>query len=147
MKKLLVATSNPGKLKEIKFFLKDMPIAIISLPEVGISADAPEDAPTFKENAILKATYYTRKSGIPTLADDGGLEIDALNGEPGVHSHRWISGDKDDDDEELIVYTIRRLQGVPFEKRGVSSGVLFPKKHQVCEHKGFRTVRYCLFLK
>jgi XTP/dITP diphosphohydrolase len=118
MKTLLVATSNPGKLNEFRFFLKELPVTIVSLSDVGIPADAPEDAETFKENAILKATYYCKKSGLPVVADDGGFEIDALNGEPGVHSHRWISGDKDDEDEELIAHTLHKLQGVPKEKRG-----------------------------
>jgi XTP/dITP diphosphohydrolase len=118
MKKLLIATSNPGKLNEIRFFLKELPITIVSLSDIGLPADAPEDAVTFKENAILKATYYSKKSGLPVIADDGGFEIDALNGEPGVRSHRWISGDKDDEDEELIMHAMKKLQGIPIENRG-----------------------------
>jgi XTP/dITP diphosphohydrolase len=118
MNTLLIATSNPGKLNEIRFFLKELPITVVSLSDVSLLADAPEDAETFKENAILKATYYSKKSGLPVVADDGGFEIDALGGEPGVHSHRWISRDKDNEDEDLIAHAMKKLQNVPIEKRG-----------------------------
>jgi XTP/dITP diphosphohydrolase len=118
MDKLLVATSNPGKLTEIKRFLNELPIEIISLSEAGIKADAPETGNNFTENAVLKAKYYFAKSGMPTLADDGGFEIDALNGEPGVKSHRWVFGDRESTDEELISYTIERMKGLPSARRG-----------------------------
>jgi XTP/dITP diphosphohydrolase len=117
MDTLLIATSNPAKLDEIHGFLKELPIELVSLSDLGIPADAPEDAETFKENAIMKAEYYAKKSGLPTIADDGGFEIDALNGEPGVKSHRWIEG-RETSDEERIAYTLKRLEGVPIEKRG-----------------------------
>jgi XTP/dITP diphosphohydrolase len=118
MKTLLVATTNPGKLSELQDFLSDLPITLVSLKDVGITAHVEETGTTFEENAILKAKYYCLTSGLPTLADDGGFEIDALHGEPGVKSHRWIHGTKDNEDEELISYTIRRLQGIPKSERG-----------------------------
>lgn len=117
MNTLLIATTNQAKLKEITLFLQDLPIQLVSLNDVGITQLAPEDGATFEENAIQKAKYYFQLSGLPTLADDGGFEIDALNGEPGVKSHRWVSGDKEDSDDALIAYTMQRLQGVPLEKR------------------------------
>ena len=118
MKKLLIATTNPGKLAEIRGFLSDLPLELVSLADVGITEKVEETGATFEENAILKATYYAKKSGLPTIADDGGLEIDALAGQPGVKSHRWIHGDRDDSDEELIQYALDRLKDVEEGKRG-----------------------------
>lgn len=118
MNKLLIATTNPGKLAEIRGFLSDMPLALVSLADVGIAEKVEETGTTFEENAILKASYYAKKSGLPTIADDGGLEIDALGGEPGVKSHRWIHGDREDADEELIEYTLEKLKGLPRAQRG-----------------------------
>lgn len=118
MKQLLIATTNPGKLAEIKRFLKDIPVTLVGLSDVGIT-DAPEETgKTFEENAVLKAKFYAEKSGLPTLADDGGFEIDALDGEPGVKSHRWIHQDSEDTDEELIAYTLEKLKGLARTKRG-----------------------------
>jgi len=116
--KLLIATTNPGKLAEIKRFLSDITIELVSLADVGITDSVEETGKTFEENAILKAKHYARESGLPTLADDGGFEIDALGGEPGVKSHRWVHGDRENTDEELITYAFKRMKGVPKEKRG-----------------------------
>lgn len=117
MKKLLIATHNPAKLEEIKKYLADLPIEFISLNDVGITEDVEETGKTFEENAILKAKYFSKKSGLPALADDAGLEIDIFNGEPGVYSKRWIGG-RDTSDEELVAYAFKRMEGVPVEKRG-----------------------------
>ena len=116
--KLLIATSNPGKLAEFKQFLADVPITLVSLLDAGITQRAPEDGFTLQENAIAKATFYGGLANLPALADDGGFEIDALNGEPGVKSHRWVHQDREDEDEEIIAYAIKRMQGIPLEKRG-----------------------------
>ena len=116
--RLLIATTNLAKLAEIKEFLSDLQIDCVGLKDVGITQSVEETGNTFEENAILKAKKYAKLSGLPTLADDGGLEIDALGGEPGVHSHRWIHKDREDEDEELIEYTIQRLRGLPHVKRG-----------------------------
>jgi len=118
MKTLLVATTNPGKLAEIQEFLSDLPVRLVSLKDVGITAHVEETGKTFEENALLKATHYSKDSGLPTIADDGGLEIDALGGEPGVNSHRWIHKDREDKDEELIQHALFRLKDVPMENRG-----------------------------
>src|SRR3989344_3009105 len=115
---LLIATSNPGKLEEIKRFLADLPIELAGLKDVHITETVEETGTTFEENAILKAKFYAKRSGLPTLADDGGFEIDVLAGQPGVKSHRWIHGDRDDSDEELIQYTLDRMKSLPREKRG-----------------------------
>jgi XTP/dITP diphosphohydrolase len=117
--KLLIATSNPGKLSEFTMYLNQPSLEIVCLKDLGIRADAPENGRTFLENAVQKAEYYRNKSGgMPVIADDGGLEIDALNGEPGVNSHRWVNKDRESTDEELVSYTIDRLKGVPKDKRG-----------------------------
>jgi XTP/dITP diphosphohydrolase len=116
--KLLIATTNPGKLAEIKLFLSDLPVELVSLKDVGIGDNVEETGSTFEENAILKATYYSQKSGLPTIADDGGFEIDALGGEPGVKSHRWIDGSREDSDEDLIAYTFEKMKAVPDGSRG-----------------------------
>jgi len=118
MNKLLIATTNSAKLDEIREFLADLPIECVGLNDIGIIQTVEESGRTFEENAIIKAKAYAKLSGIPTLADDGGLEIDALDGEPGVHSHRWIHKDREDEDEELIQYVIKRLKGVREGKRG-----------------------------
>jgi len=118
MVKLLIATTNPAKLAEIKEFLSDLPIECVGIQDVGITQSVEETGETFEENAILKAKTYAKLSGLPTLADDGGLEIDALHGEPGVHSHRWIHKNREDEDEELIQHAITLLLGLPDGKRG-----------------------------
>ncbi|HLD01400.1 MAG TPA: non-canonical purine NTP pyrophosphatase [Patescibacteria group bacterium] len=100
MKKLLIATHNPGKLAEFKNFLSDLPLKLISLTEIGITDDIEEDGKTYEENSKKKALFFAKKSGLPALADDGGIEIDALNGEPGVRSRRWLGHHATD--EELI---------------------------------------------
>jgi XTP/dITP diphosphohydrolase len=118
MNRLLIATTNPGKLGEIKEFLRDVSVTLVGLADVGITETPKETGISFQENAILKAKFYAEKSRLPTLADDGGLEIDALNGEPGVKSHRWIHSDREDTDEELIQYTLDRMKDVVDANRG-----------------------------
>ena len=118
MKKLLIATSNPGKFGEITHYLRGLPLTFISLKDAGITDKAEETGATFEQNAILKAKHYSKESGLPTIGDDGGFEIDALNGEPGVKSHRWLHGDREDTDEELIGYTFQKMKEVPEGKRG-----------------------------
>lgn len=127
--KLLIATSNPAKLHEIRLFLSDLPLELVGLDQVGVKDRAEETGSTFEENAIIKAKFYAQKSGLPTIADDGGFEIDALGGAPGVKSHRWIHGDRDDDDEELITHTIKKLKGLPVDKRGAQLRLVLAFAH------------------
>ena len=87
--KLLIATHNAGKLAELRGLLRDVPCEPVSLSDVGIDLDVDETGETLEENAALKATTYARLAGLPTLADDSGLEVDALGGAPGVHSARY----------------------------------------------------------
>lgn len=90
MRQLLIATHNPGKVKDLHLFLSDLPLDFVSLSDVGITEEVKEDGKTYRENAEKKALFYARKSNLPAIADDGGLEIAALNGEPGLNSHRWL---------------------------------------------------------
>ena len=87
--KLLIATGNPGKMREYAGLLRDAPFQLVSLADLGINHEVEETGETFEENARLKASEYGSLSGILTLADDSGLEVDALGGEPGVLSARY----------------------------------------------------------
>ncbi|SVD04840.1 uncharacterized protein METZ01_LOCUS357694, partial [marine metagenome] len=113
--KLLVATGNPNKAFELADLLNGVPFEIVSLLDLGLPTEINEPADTFEGNAVIKAEAYARMSGMLTLADDSGLEIDALNGEPGVHSKRFAGEDATDEDRVRIV--LQKLDGVPWEKR------------------------------
>lgn len=115
--KLLIATKNPAKKKEFKKLFKGLPIELVSLEDLKINKEIKEAGENFEENAILKARGYYRLSGMPTLAEDGGLEIDALGGWPGVYSRRVKDGLKGTD-EELIQTILEKMKGIPQEKRG-----------------------------
>lgn len=87
-KKLLIATHNPGKVEEFKKFLTGY--NLVSLRELGVTEDVEEDGKTYQENSEKKALFYSKLTGLPTISDDGGLEIDYLNGLPGIRSRRWL---------------------------------------------------------
>src|SRR5687767_2959904 len=87
---LLVATGNDGKLREIRLLLRDLPITLLSLADFPTIEAVAETGSTFSENAALKALGYARQAGVLTLADDSGLEVDALGGAPGVRSARYL---------------------------------------------------------
>lgn len=91
--KIIFATSNQGKMDEIKMIMKDCKFPIVSMKEAGISADIVEDGKTFEENAIIKAKTIMELTGCITLADDSGLEVDYINKEPGVYSARYLGED------------------------------------------------------
>lgn len=109
--KILIATHNPAKLSEIQRGLEpliDQGCKLLSLKEINITETTLETGKTFRENAELKAKYYGKISKLPTLADDGGITIDALNGEPGVKSRRWLGYEASD--KELINFTLDRME-------------------------------------
>lgn len=114
--RLLVATRNAGKLKELNELLGDLPIRCLSLDDLGIGEEVAETGCTFLDNAVLKACGYAHLSGFVTLADDSGLEVDSLDGAPGVQSARWAGPDASDLDR--IHLLLERLRGVPAEQRG-----------------------------
>ncbi len=113
---LLIATTNRAKLNEYRLLLANLPFELLSLGDLQITQTPEENGATFSENALIKARFYRKLSGLPTLADDGGLEVDALGGEPGVRSHRWIDG-REASDEELIAEVLRRMRDVDDGRR------------------------------
>lgn len=115
MKKIIFATGNEGKMKEIRDILSDMDVKVLSMKEAGINVDIVEDGTTFEENAIIKAKTICELCGEITLADDSGLEIDYLNKEPGVYSARYMGEDTSYRIKNANL--IERLEGVPDEKR------------------------------
>jgi XTP/dITP diphosphohydrolase len=96
MVKLLIATNNPGKWREYQEILAPLPLVLTSPANEGIRLDPEETGLTFAENAMIKAKAFAQASGLLTLADDSGLEIDALDGEPGIYSARYGHTAKDD---------------------------------------------------
>lgn len=115
MERLLIATHNRGKLREYQEIFNDLGLELLTLDDVGITHDVKETGATFEENARLKAVTYAQQSGLLTLADDSGLEVDALNGEPGVYSKRYAGEGRSD--AERNAYLLKKLRAVPPAKR------------------------------
>jgi XTP/dITP diphosphohydrolase len=115
-RRLLIATTNPHKVAEFRALLAGLSFEFVSLTDVGVAADVEETGQTFAENAVIKAEAYAELTGLPALADDSGLEIDALGGAPGLFSARWAGPE--------VSYAVRnhmiveRLAGLPDERRG-----------------------------
>jgi XTP/dITP diphosphohydrolase len=110
MKKLLLATNNHGKVKEIRAILTHLNLQLLTPSEIGLNLQVSEDGSTYAENAILKAVAFAKASGLISLADDSGLEVDALDGLPGLHSHRlapWPAAT----DADRRNYLLKMLQG------------------------------------
>jgi len=115
MPKLLLATKNAAKAREYRLLLRGMPLEIVALDGQGIQAEVSETGRTLEQNAALKAVAYARLSNMLTLADDSGLEVDALGGEPGVLSARYAGPGASD--QERIERLLKRLKGIPWERR------------------------------
>jgi XTP/dITP diphosphohydrolase len=115
IRKLLLATNNRGKVREYYSLLKDVPLKLVTLADEGITTIVEETGKTFKENAGLKAQIIATESRLLTLADDSGLEVDALGGEPGVLSARYAGENASDADK--VNYLLARMKGVPEGKR------------------------------
>lgn len=114
-KRIVFATGNAGKMKEIKMILGDLGMPVVSMKEAGIEADIVEDGTSFAENAQIKASAVFEKCHDIVLADDSGLEIDYLNKEPGIYSARYMGEDTSYDIKNQTL--LDRLEGVPDEKR------------------------------
>ncbi len=112
MLEILIATNNPGKVKEIKDILVDTNIKILTIKDFHNLPKIEEDGKTFQENALKKACKISKYTGKICLADDSGLEIDYLKGEPGIYSSRWGNSD-----EERINKVLKLLENVPENKR------------------------------
>ncbi len=115
MPKLLLATNNQAKVREYKSLLHSLPYELVTLAEQGITTVVSEVGETMEENARLKATLLADKSRLLALADDSGLAVDALGGEPGLLSARYAGENASDKDR--VSYLLSRLKGVPWQKR------------------------------
>jgi XTP/dITP diphosphohydrolase len=115
MPKLLLATSNPGKIREYRFLLDGLGYKITTLAEEGITKVVTETGNSYDQNARSKAIAYAKFSQLIALADDSGLEVDALNGEPGVQSARFAGEAASDADR--VSFLLARLNGIPWERR------------------------------
>ncbi len=115
MEKLIFATGNEKKMKEIRMILGDLDYEILSMKEAGITVDIVEDGSTFEENAMIKATAISKLTNCLVLADDSGLEVDYMDKMPGIYSARWLGEDTSYTVKNRKI--IENLEGVPDEKR------------------------------
>ena len=113
--KIIFATGNEGKMREVRMILGDLGIQVVSMKEAGVTAEAEENGTTFEENAIIKAKEIMEKTGEIVLADDSGLEVDALGGEPGIYSARYMGHDTSYHIKNNSL--IERLEGKTGEER------------------------------
>jgi XTP/dITP diphosphohydrolase len=111
--RLLIATGNLGKQREYRRILAALPLELVAPDEIGLDLEVEETGGTFEANAILKASTYADASGLPAIADDSGLEVDALDGLPGVRSSRWVDGS----DADRVAALLRRLADTPGDAR------------------------------
>jgi XTP/dITP diphosphohydrolase len=116
LRTLVVATRSVHKLRELRQLLHLPSTTLVSLDDVGIEEEAPEEGDTFEANAVSKARFYAQRSGLPTLADDSGLEVDALGGGPGVRTRRYAGEQATDDENNAKL--LAALDGLPAERRG-----------------------------
>ncbi len=125
---LLIATHNPGKVREYRELLRDIALPLVSLSEVGIAQEVAETGLTFAENAWLKARAYAALSGLLTLSDDSGLEVDALGGAPGIHSARY-GGAACTTDVDRVNLLLANLQGIPWVQRTARFRCVIAMRH------------------
>jgi len=116
MQKLLIATHNKGKIGEYSEFLNGLPVELVSLTDLGITDDVLETGKSYEENSLQKARFYARVSKLPAISDDGGIEIVALGGEPGIKSRRWLG--KDTTEAALVEHMTKVAQMLPSDNRG-----------------------------
>lgn len=115
MAKLLLGTTNQGKIREYRSLFSNLPFQLLTPDELGIKIEVKEDYPSYEENARVKAAAFSRSSHVISLADDSGLEVDVLGGEPGIRSAR--AAGEAATDKDRIEHLIDRLKGVSLEKR------------------------------
>ncbi len=118
VRELLLASQNPGKLNEMRLLVEGMPLRVLGPREIGIDESPDETGCTFLENARLKALHYATQSGLLTVADDSGLSVDALGGEPGLQSSRFGGEGASDLDRNRLL--LAKLRDVPWESRGAT---------------------------
>lgn len=117
-RQLLYATTNPGKIFEVGKFLRQFGIELVSPSDIGLSLDVSENEETLEENAMSKAkTYLDAAADYLVMADDTGIEIDALDKKPGIHVRRWKDGKTRMSDQEIIDFCLFKMKGIPLNKR------------------------------
>ena len=109
---ILLATTNPGKIAEMRALLSALEVELVSAADLGLEVQVIEDGATYAENAARKALAYSRASGLPALADDSGLEVEALGGQPGLHSARYAPQPAATDADRRA-YLLQKLRGQP----------------------------------
>ncbi|MBQ8094574.1 MAG: RdgB/HAM1 family non-canonical purine NTP pyrophosphatase [Clostridia bacterium] len=132
MEKLVAATRNENKIREIRAILGKY-FEVLSMDDAGVSGEAEETGTSFEENALLKARYVMQQTGLSSIADDSGLEVDALGGEPGIYSARYSGGHGDDAaNNELL---LKKLEGVPAPRTAryvAALALVRPGKPDIC---------------
>lgn len=138
MPRLVLASTNKGKILEFRELLVGLPLELVGLADIPGVPHVVEDGSTFAENAVIKAKALAKHTGELTLADDSGLEVDALNGEPGVHSARY--GQLGWNDRERFQFLLEKLRGIPLEKRTArfrcAMALYNPKSGRLCQTDG-----------
>jgi XTP/dITP diphosphohydrolase len=115
MQKLLIATNNQGKVREYRELLDGLPYTLVTPEQIGIKLHVNENGTTYHENASIKAAAFAKASGLLTLADDSGLEVDALNGEPGIRSSRYAG--EGANDQQRVEFLLNKLKEITENKR------------------------------
>ena len=143
--KLLLATNNQAKVGEYKSLLSELPAELVTLNEAGITISIDETGASLEENAKLKATLYAAESHLVAMADDSGLEVDALNGEPGPLSARYAGENASDRDR--VDYLLSRLEAVPWEKRTARFGcviaiAMLDGRVQICSGERYGIITF-----
>lgn len=144
---VIAATNNQHKLEEIRDILKDIGYEVLSLKDVGIKVDIEENGTTFRENALIKAREIWRLTGKASIADDSGLEVFALNGEPGVYSARYAGVEGDEKDKANNKKLLQNMKDIPDNKRQArfvsTIALIFPDgKEIVTEGYVYGTIGY-----
>jgi len=132
--RLLIATENPGKVREMQVLLEDLDVELVTPKSLGIDLKVVEDGTTYAENAGKKAVAYARASGLVSVADDSGIEVDALGGAPGVYSARYLPPPATDADR--LLYMLENLQGKPRPWKAhyhATIAIATPPKHESAE--------------
>ena len=112
--KLLLATTSQGKIREVRTALEGVSVELLTLADLPSVAEPEEPGPDFLDNATVKALYYHRATGLPAIGEDSGIVIDALDGEPGVHSARWLGHDTSYDVKNAKVLALLRGRHIRF---------------------------------
>jgi XTP/dITP diphosphohydrolase len=129
LKQVLIATTNPGKIREITGILEGAPVTLVTLASFPEIPEPEETGSTFSDNARLKALYYAAATGLPSVADDSGLEIEALDNEPGVQSARWHGWDYAV--KFRVIYELLRERGLETSPARFVAAVAFAENGQI----------------